>query len=158
MSETFKDFCLLSLFHITVDILLGCAKYLYHLYFNPTVFPVSNNISWFYSFFSVCLMMYAIIFKRTIHSLQTLGLVWGLRYKLSIGQIYFFLLVSFSFSCCLLILTVQERKEEAIQFFVSITCIILITPPFYTWQYHSFQLLSSKGVLAIPLIIFIASF
>lgn len=50
MSETFKDFCLLSLFHITVDILLGCAKYLYHLCFNPTVFPVSNNISWVYIF------------------------------------------------------------------------------------------------------------
>lgn len=75
MSETFKDFCVLSLFHITLDILLGCAKYFYHLCFNPTVFPVSNNISWFYSFFSVSLMMYAIIFKRTIHSSQTLGLV-----------------------------------------------------------------------------------
>lgn len=34
----------------------------------------------------------------------------------------------------------------------------LITPPFYTWQSHSSQFLSSKGVLAIPLIIFIAGF
>lgn len=140
MSETFKDFCLLSSFHLTVDI--PRTKYSYQLYFNPTVFPVSNDNSCFYSFFqSVLDMIQTIIFSGNIHSRtelqQMLGLVWGLGYKLSIS--YFFLLfgVFFSFSCCLLILAFHERKKKkAVWVIFSITCITLtplhLVAPFFS--------------------------
>lgn len=57
MPEPLKGFWLQSLFPLTRDVLLDWAKDQYHLYPNPTACPVSNDILWSCSFFSVCLLV-----------------------------------------------------------------------------------------------------
>lgn len=109
MSEIFKDFYFTSLFHLTVDILPDCAKYLYHLYFNPPSLPSCRwHFVVLHLFQCVLAIMYAIIFNRSINYFRP-----SLRTLVQIIFFFFFPpFISFSFSCYLLILTLQETKKR----------------------------------------------
>lgn len=105
----------------------------------------------------VLAMTLAVIFNRITVSLQTLGFVWGLGYKLSLGQNFKFLFLSVSFAPS----SFPDYKKEKKRPFSSssLSSIVLITPLSPSWQSLFFSsFLQRQSFLAIPLIIFTTSF
>lgn len=106
----------------------------------------------------VLAMTLAVIFNRITVSLQTLGFVWGLGYKLSLGQNFKFLFLSVSFAPSSFpdYKKKKKRGHSVHLLYQALFWSHLSHPPGSPIFFSSF--LQRQSFLAIPLIIFTTSF